>query len=59
MIGLGMVFGVSQLLMMRALSHAPAGVLAPFNYVQIISAVIFGVIVFGDVPDVWTFVGIA
>ena len=59
MIGLGLVFGVSQLLMIRALSHAPAGVLAPFNYVQIIAAVVFGVIVFGDVPDVWSFVGIA
>ena len=59
MIGLGLVFGVSQLLMIRALVHAPAGVLAPFNYVQIIAAVIFGMIVFGDVPDVWTFLGIA
>ena len=26
---------------------------------QIISAVILGVIIFGDVPDVWTFIGIA
>lgn len=59
MIGLGLVFGVSQLLMIRALVHAPAGVLAPFNYVQIIAAVIFGMMVFDDVPDLWTFVGIA
>jgi drug/metabolite transporter (DMT)-like permease len=58
MIGLGLVFGVSQLLMIRALARAPAGLLAPFNYVQIVSAVIFGILVFGDVPDVWTFVGI-
>jgi drug/metabolite transporter (DMT)-like permease len=59
MIGLGLVFGVSQLLMIRALTHASAALLAPFNYVQIIAAVIFGVIVFGDVPDLWTFLGIA
>jgi drug/metabolite transporter (DMT)-like permease len=59
MIGLGLVFGISQLLMIRALVHAPAGILAPFNYVQIIAAVIFGIIVFGDVPDLWTFIGIA
>jgi len=59
MIALGLVFGVSQLLMIRAYTFAPAGVLAPFNYVQIISAAIFGVAVFGDVPDVWTLVGIA
>jgi drug/metabolite transporter (DMT)-like permease len=59
MIGLGFVFGVSQLLMIAALSYAPAGVLAPFNYMQIISAVVFGIVVFGDVPDAWSFVGIA
>jgi drug/metabolite transporter (DMT)-like permease len=59
MIGLGLVFGVSQLLMIRAFTLAPAGLLQPFNYVQLISAAIFGVVVFGDVPDVWTLVGIA
>ena len=36
-----------------------AGVLAPFSYTQIIAATIFGVVVFGDVPDMWTFIGIA
>lgn len=59
MIGLGIVFGVSQLLMIRAFTFAPAGVLQPFNYVQLISAAIFGIVVFGDVPDIWTVVGIA
>jgi S-adenosylmethionine uptake transporter len=59
MVGLGIVFGVSQLLMIRAFALAPAGVLAPFNYVQIISAVILGVLMFGDVPDALTLVGIA
>jgi len=58
MIGLGVVFGVSQLLMIQALTHASAALLAPFNYVQIVAAVIFGAIVFGDVPDQWTFIGI-
>ena len=59
MIGLGIVFGISQLLMIRAFTYAPAGVLAPFNYVQVVAAVIFGVVVFGDVPDRWTLLGIA
>jgi len=53
------VFGISQLLMIRAFTYAPAGVLAPFNYVQVVAAVIFGVVVFGDVPDRWTLLGIA
>jgi drug/metabolite transporter (DMT)-like permease len=59
MIGLGLVFGASQLLLIRAYTHAPAAVLAPFNYFQIVAAVIFGVIVFRDVPDSLTLLGIA
>ena len=33
--------------------------LAPFSYVQIIAATIFGLIAFGDIPDGWTIAGIA
>jgi drug/metabolite transporter (DMT)-like permease len=58
MIALGLVFGASQLLLIRAFTHAPAGVLAPFNYFQIVAAVVFGLIVFGDIPDFWSLVGI-
>ncbi len=58
MVGLGVVFGASQLLLIRAFTYATAGVLAPFNYFQIISAVALGLIVFHDVPDVWTLTGI-
>ncbi len=54
MLTLGVVFGLSQLFVARA----PAAVLTPFSYVQIISAAIFGVVVFGDVPDHWTLLGI-
>ena len=59
MLTLGVVFGLSQALIIRAFVHAPAGVLTPFSYVQIVAAAIFGMAVFGDVPDLWTFVGMA
>ena len=59
MIGLGVVFGIAQAFMVRAYVHAPAAVLAPFGYAQIIAAIIFGIIVFGAVPDGWTFLGVA
>ncbi|MCB1486106.1 MAG: DMT family transporter [Bauldia sp.] len=59
MVGLGLVFGGAQGLMVRALAHAPAGVLTPFTYTQIIAAVVIGMIVFGGVPDIWSLVGIA
>ena len=58
MIGLGVTFGFAQALMVRAFAHAPAGVLTPFTYAQIVAAVIIGMVVFGAAPDVWTLVGI-
>lgn len=59
MLALGLVFGVAQALMVQAFRHAPASVLSPFSYIQIIAAAIFGVVVFGAVPDIWTFLGVA
>jgi drug/metabolite transporter (DMT)-like permease len=57
MLGLGTVFGLSQGLMIRAFAYAPAGLLAPLTYFQIVSATFLSVAVFGDVPDLWTLVG--
>ena len=59
MIVLGLSFGLAQALLVRAFSHAPASLLAPFSYGQIIAATVFGMVVFGAVPDLWTWVGIA
>lgn len=43
--------------MIKALSLAPLTVIQPFNYLQLVWSVILGMIVFGDVPDLYTFVG--
>lgn len=43
----------------RALTLAPASTVAPFQYVQLIWATLAGLIVFGNVPDLWTGVGAA
>ena len=53
----GLLFGAGQLLLIRAFALAPAGLLAPFTYAQIVAAVVFGLAVFGDVPDLWTSAG--
>ena len=58
MLGIGGTFGIAQLMMIRGFAHAPAALLTPLSYVQIVSATIFGVAVFGDVPDAWTLLGI-
>ena len=55
----GVLFGAGQFLLIRAFAAAPATALAPFTDVQIVAAVVFGVVVFGDVPDFWTAVGTA
>lgn len=59
MIALGVVFGLAQALMVRAFAHAPAGVLAPFGYAQIVAATIVGMLVFDAIPDGWTLLGVA
>jgi drug/metabolite transporter (DMT)-like permease len=55
----GVLFGLGQFLLIRAFAMAPAAVLAPFAYAQIVAAIVFGDVVFGDVPDPWTAVGTA
>lgn len=57
LLGLGVSFGTGQLLLTKAFSLAPANVLTPFSYVQIISAAVFGWLVFDNVPDAWTITG--
>lgn len=59
MIALGLVFALAQFLMIQAFVHAPAGVLAPFAYAQIVAATVVGIVFFGDLPDAWTFLGVA
>jgi drug/metabolite transporter (DMT)-like permease len=58
MLAVGVTFGVAQLLMIRGYARAPASLLAPLGYAQIISAVVFGMVVLGETPDVWTLLGI-
>jgi drug/metabolite transporter (DMT)-like permease len=55
----GALFGAGQFLLIRAFALAPAAVLTPFTYAQIVAAVLFGAIVFGEVPDAWTLTGTA
>ncbi len=59
MAGLGLLGGISQFWTTQALSYAPAAAIAPFNYTQMIWAVIFGFIVWGDLPTLNLMVGVA
>lgn len=48
----------SHTLMVVAFGKSPASVLAPFTYSEIASAVLIGLLMFGTLPDAWSWVGI-
>jgi drug/metabolite transporter (DMT)-like permease len=56
---MGVFGGASHLVLIRAFTIAPASMLAPFAYVQIVWSIIVGFAIFGDFPDVWTLVAAA
>jgi drug/metabolite transporter (DMT)-like permease len=56
---IGIIGGVSHLILIKAYDYAPASKLAPFSYTQLIWVLISGYLVFGDFPDHWSLIGIA
>ena len=54
----GVTGGVGHLLQIQAYRHAPASLLSPFVYLQIISATTLGWLVWNQFPDAITWVGI-
>jgi len=56
---LGVFAGVGHALLTRAFLRAPASLLAPFGYVQIVWATAYGYLVFDQFPDGWSFAGMA
>ncbi len=62
-VGLGLLIGlvssVAQWLVVLAYRAAPATVLAPFSYMQLLISGLLGLVVFGNAPDGWTLLGAA
>jgi drug/metabolite transporter (DMT)-like permease len=57
MAGMGVMAGVGHYFVTIAYSQAPAALIAPFNYLQLIGAALLGYLLFGDLPDFWSWVG--
>lgn len=57
MIVLGALGCLSHLAMIQAFARAPAAVIAPFVYTQLVWVIPVGYLVFGDLPDAWTLIG--
>ncbi len=56
---MGLVATIGHLLIVWAATNAPASVLAPFQYTEIISSVILGYLVFNDLPAKSTVLGVS
>lgn len=59
MIWTGALGWIGHLFLIMAHRSAPAAILAPFIYTQIVWMIIAGYWVFGDVPNHWTLAGVA
>lgn len=56
--GVGVASAIAHLMMTYALRMAPTSTLAPLHYLEIVSAVAFGYLIFSDFPNTLTWVGI-
>ncbi len=56
---MGIISFASHGCIVLAFDRAPASVLAPLSYTEIISATIVGYVLFGDIPDKFVWLGVA
>jgi drug/metabolite transporter (DMT)-like permease len=59
MVGTGAVGSFGHYLLIAAHRLAPAAVLSPFIYTEIVLVIALGFLVFGDLPNRWTLTGAA
>jgi drug/metabolite transporter (DMT)-like permease len=59
MVAIGFCAAVGHFTLFKAFQAAPAAVVAPFNYSNLLYATLFGFLIFGDLPDRWTVLGAA
>jgi drug/metabolite transporter (DMT)-like permease len=53
----GVLGGLSHLLLTESYRHAPASVVAPFDYVSLLWAFFFGFVLFGEIPSSHVYAG--
>ena len=55
----GVLLGSAHFLMIESFRYGEAGLVVPFKYLNLMFAVLVGFLVWGDLPDAWTWVGSA
>ena len=56
-LAVGAAGAIGHLCLIRAFRAAPASVVAPFGYSSLIWASLYGFILFGEIPSIWTIAG--
>jgi drug/metabolite transporter (DMT)-like permease len=56
---MGAIAAAGHFLLIKSFDFAPASLLAPFTYSEIVMTTLLGFVFFGDFPDAWTWAGIA
>lgn len=56
---IGILGGLGHLILIKAYDLAPASSLAPFSYTQLIWVTVAGYLAFDNIPDFWSFAGMA
>ncbi len=59
LVGAGLLGGVGQMLLTESYRHAETGVIAPFEYVSMLLALVLGYLVFAEVPTASMLIGAA
>ncbi|PRX37536.1 S-adenosylmethionine uptake transporter [Meinhardsimonia xiamenensis] len=59
LIGMAVIAGVAELMVIKALEIGQAVVVAPVHYSIMIWATVYGWLLFGQLPDFWTWIGAA
>jgi drug/metabolite transporter (DMT)-like permease len=57
LVSIGVLGGLSHILLTESYRYAPASVVAPFDYVALLWAFLFGYAVFGEIPVVHVYFG--
>ena len=57
MIAMGAAGAGGHFMLVKAFHSAEASMLAPFTYAQVLAAILWGFLLFGDVPSPWTISG--
>jgi drug/metabolite transporter (DMT)-like permease len=56
---LGLLGGAGHYFVIRAFQAGPAAVIAPLGYVELVGTTALGYLIFGNFPDLWTWIGAA